>query len=64
MGAYEVIPAFSMIVLGIMGMATANYGIHMLFYGKPKPSRVDPFDQIMFKRDAILKGQIKPDTHS
>lgn len=61
MAAYEVIPAFGMIVLGIMAMGAANYGVHMFFYGKPKPTRVDTFDEIMFKRDAILKGHIKPD---
>lgn len=55
MAAYEVVPAFALIVGAICLMGGAHAGVHHLFYGKPKPTSVDDWDRLMFRRDAEMK---------
>lgn len=59
MAAYEVIPAFALIVGAIGLMGGLQGAIHKGFFGKPKATSVDSWDRMMNKRDERIKEEAK-----
>lgn len=58
----ETLIPFTLIGLAVCGMGGIPYGIHLLYYGKPKAHGVDEWDRCMQDRDDRLNGK-EPQTY-